>query len=81
MDRWEFTTIQLEPKAVETGNRKNPTTLMRDADYFSEQVNAYGKEGWDLVSCFCTEAQVNGGIPVDTGGTNGIFAMFKRKIN
>ena len=25
MDRWEFATIQLEPKAVETGNRKNPT--------------------------------------------------------
>jgi len=74
MERWEYKTIQLMPAEGTTGLLKIKTSMW-DAGAFAEQLNPYGAQGWELVSCFCTEADVTRGV----GGTNGVFAVFKRR--
>jgi hypothetical protein len=83
MEKWEYLTIELKPKTeVKTEQVKKREVSEEvsywDADYFSEQLNIYGQQGWELVSCFCTEEQVFGQLW--SGGTSEIFAGFKRKL-
>ena len=67
MNLWEYLTIQLMP------NKKQ-----WDANYFSQQVNYYGGQGWELVSVFTTDGSGVVGLTMVGGITNGVFAMFKR---
>jgi len=75
VEKGEYLTVQLEPLTVQTGKRLNPTISSWDAGYFTEQLNEYGKNGWELASCFTTIKP-----ELRTASTGGIFAMFKRKI-
>ena len=72
MEKWEYSTVKLTAKSIPTGNRKNPTALLWDAEYFAEQLNPYGEQGWELVSIFTTI----GGYGTHT---TGIYASFKRR--
>jgi hypothetical protein len=73
MNVWEYLTVQLRPR--ENGKVLGRTIIVWDPNYFTEQLNYYGSQGWELVSCFDTESQTTGG---NGGGTNGLFATFKR---
>jgi len=82
MKKWEYLTIKLEPKTelkIELIKKKEVSeeVIYWDADFFSEQLNTYGQQGWELVSCFCIEEGAFSGFG---GGTDGIFATFKREI-
>ena len=47
---------------------------------FNQQLNVYGAQGWELVSCFGTEAKINRSFAgIISGGTDMVFAVFKRK--
>jgi hypothetical protein len=67
MEQWEHLTIELQPKSK--GKILRGTW---DAGYFSEQIQSYGKEGWELVSCFS--------VAETYGWSNLVFAIFKRKM-
>lgn len=68
MDRWEYVTI-----AFQSDDDWNCKT-------FNQQLNAYGTQGWELVSCFCTESPVNRSVmSLTSGGTAAVFAVLKRK--
>jgi len=77
MDKWEYLTVELQPKKEQTGKLLNPTSLTWDANYFTEQQDELGRQGWEMVSCFCIEATITNGY---SRGTHGVFAAFKRKI-
>lgn len=64
MQNWEYLTIQLHS----CERKYNP-------QYYTQQLNHYGAMGWELVSCFCTNSYIALGAG---GGTEDIFAMFKR---
>ena len=76
MDKWEYLTIRLEAMTKPSEKRRLPDIAFWSAAHFSEQLNAYGEQGWELVSCFCTAAKVLAG---NGAGTDGVFATFKRK--
>ena len=80
MDKWEYSTIQLQPKTIPTGKILKQATSSWDANYFSEQLNSYGQQGWELVSCFATEGALRNGLDWQPTGTNGVFATFKRRV-
>ncbi|MCL2212635.1 MAG: DUF4177 domain-containing protein [Oscillospiraceae bacterium] len=83
MEKWEYLSIELEPK-VELGGKKMDKIVSSvwSAEHFTEQLNDYGKQGWELVSFFCIQAPIITGTTLATinNGTNGIFATFKRKM-
>ncbi len=70
MDKWEYSTVVFDTDD-DNWNCKA----------FNQQLNVYGAQGWELVSCFGTEAAVNKTFmsPI-TGGTDAVYAVFKRKI-
>ncbi len=81
MEKWEYLTIQLQPKKIPTGGIFKGVTSSWDAGYFSEQLNLYGRQGWDLVSCFTTDGAIKNIADWQPTGTDGVFAAFKRKTN
>ncbi len=62
-DTWEYLVVYLTDSDV--AQDQNTVDIYLDADKFSEQLNKYGKAGWELVS-FQWE-------------TEGAKAAFKRK--
>jgi len=80
MDKWEYMTIQLQPKTMLTGKLLKQANSSWDANYFSEQLNRYGQQGWELVSCFATEGAIQIALTWHPQGTNGVFASFKRRV-
>ena len=69
MDRWEYLTVELWGK-----EEKRKATW--DAEYFTEQQNYYGQQGWELVSIFITPISDSAG----NSCMHGVFATFKRKV-
>lgn len=72
MQQWEYLTIKLQ--GIEEKKGWGITVTNWDANYFSQQVNYYGAQGWELVSCFDTIRPLG-----YASTTSGVFAMFKRK--
>ncbi|WP_342437117.1 DUF4177 domain-containing protein [Paenibacillus sp. FSL L8-0436] len=64
MERWEYKTIKFKTGGFWGGRV--------DDSEFQEELNFYGKEGWELVSCFDTsQAQ---------GASKDVIVVFKRKL-
>lgn len=71
MEKWEYLTVELQQQTAGKGAYTNKQS---DVIVFTDQLNKYGSQGWELVSIF---------IPSSLHGTTteGVFAAFKRKIN
>ena len=67
MQKWEHLNILLS--SGKSGFKK-----WNVAD-FTEQLNLYGSQGWELVSIFTTQYSAMG-----SGGTDAIIATFKRPL-
>ncbi|RAV22839.1 DUF4177 domain-containing protein [Paenibacillus contaminans] len=63
MEHWEYKTLK-----VKTGGFLGGKI---DEKEFEDQLNAYGREGWELVSCFDTSKS--------QGESRDIISVFKRK--
>jgi len=69
---WEYLTVNLQ------GIEENAVFGVRtkwDAGYFTQQINYYAQQGWELVSQFDTIMSLG-----QSSTTSGVFATFKRKI-
>ena len=80
MEKWEYQTIALETKVDGQGWFKGGTL---NTQYFADQLNTYGMEGWELVGFF----NLDDGIMCSTfdgiqmsAGTLFVLATFKRKL-
>ena len=64
--KWEYKTIKLADEGFWiTQGRINEAAL-------EDELNRLGSQGWELVSVFDTNRS--------GGGTNGVIAVFKRKM-
>ncbi|WP_027091437.1 DUF4177 domain-containing protein [Cohnella thermotolerans] len=63
MERWEYKTI-----TYKTGGWLGGKV---DAEDFEAGLNAYGAEGWELVTCFDTS--------IAQGQSRDVIAVFKRR--
>lgn len=63
MDVWEYKTIKVELKGILGG--------ILETEDFDSELNQYGELGWELVSCFSTNASQGYGREA--------AAVFKRK--
>lgn len=63
MEFWEYKTAQFEAKGFMGG--------ILDIQSFETQLNDFGGEGWELVSCFDTN--------MSQGQSRYVIAVFKRK--
>ena len=63
LEKWEYTSIKVEAKGFMGG--------ILDISHFDNELNNFGEQGWELVSCFST-AQ-------DGGKSREIVAVFKRR--
>lgn len=63
MEKWEYVSIKVETKGFIGGILE-----IEDFDY---QLNKLGEDGWELVSCFSTNA--------GQGTSREVIAVFKRK--
>ena len=82
MEKWEYLTIELTQTSTTELDRKGREKVVSidwNAQGFSEQLNLYGQQGWELVSVFTTEGW---GQPVSLtvigGITANVFATLKR---
>jgi len=73
MDTWEYKTAKLKKQDGEGFFKTTAWT----SESFTEQLNEYGQQGWELVSHFCTIAPAGGG---SSSHTDAVFATFKRKV-
>lgn len=63
MDRWEYKTLKFELKGFAGG--------ILDIEDFDYNLNKLGNEGWELVSCFTSNAT--------NGYSRDAIAVFKRR--
>ena len=63
MERWEYKTIKFELKGIMGG--------ILNTDDFDYELNIYGEQGWELISCFTSNAS--------QGYSRDAIAVFKRK--
>ncbi|WP_433943005.1 DUF4177 domain-containing protein [Paenibacillus sp. SN-8-1] len=63
MEPWEYRTIKFKTGGFLGGKI--------DEQKFQEELNGYGQEGWELVSCFDTSQY--------EGASRDIIVVFKRK--
>jgi len=63
LEKWEYISIKVETKGLMGG--------ILDVSHFDNELNNFGEQGWELVSCFST-AQ-------DGGKSREIVAVFKRR--
>ena len=63
MDRWEYKTIKFALKGFTGG--------ILDTEDFDYELNKYGSQGWELVSCFTSNSSY--------GYSRDAIAVFKRK--
>ena len=64
MNQWEYKTLEFETKGFAGG--------LLEIDYFNSTLNSYGREGWELVSCFDTNQS--------QGASRRVIAVMKRLI-
>lgn len=64
MERWEYKTLTFKTGGFWGGKV--------DKLEFQEQLNLYGREGWELVSCFDTSQ--------GQGASRDVVAVFKRRL-
>lgn len=64
MDKWEYKTLSFDVKGFFGG--------IFDTERFQNEINKYGTDGWELISCFDTSFV--------QGGSRCIIAVMKRKI-
>jgi len=85
MDKCEFLTIKLEQKIVKTTEKSWLGAYTQEKnhgwvpDHVTQQLNKFGEHGWELVCINSTNATVDKDSHA-SGGTNGFFATFKRRI-
>lgn len=65
MVQWEYKSVSFDVKGFWGG--------VLDTNEFDKTTNQYGREGWELVSCFDTN--------YSQGGSRNIVAVFKRPLN
>ncbi len=63
LERWEYTSIKVETKGFMGG--------IVDIEDFNYELNKFGEQGWELVSCLTTNS--------GQGTTRELVAVFKRK--
>lgn len=63
MEKWEYTTIKLQLKGFQGG--------ILEIEDFNDKLNKLGEQGWELVSCFSTNAA--------QGYSREAIAVFKRR--
>jgi hypothetical protein len=63
MDRWEYKTIKFQTKGFWGGVLEEST--------FNLELNRYGNEGWEVISCFDTSQH--------EGISRDVVVVFKRK--
>ncbi|WP_312887184.1 DUF4177 domain-containing protein [Clostridium lacusfryxellense] len=63
LEKWEYTSIKVESKGFMGG--------ILDISNFDNELNNFGEQGWELVSCFSTTQ--------DGGKCREIVAVFKRR--
>jgi len=63
LDRWEYKTIKFELKGFLGG--------VLETEDFDYEINKFGDQGWELVSCFTTNAA--------NGYSRDAIAVFKRR--
>jgi len=63
MDNWEYKTLSY--------SIKNNEEYVIDLKHFESDLNRYGKDGWELTSCFNNKK---------TEDTNILLVILKRKI-
>ena len=63
LEKWEYTSIKVESKGFMGG--------ILDISHFDNELNKFGEQGWELVSCFSTTQ--------DGGKCREIVAVFKRR--
>lgn len=63
MEQWEYATVQFHTGGFLGGKL--------DLDEFATELNMYGSEGWELVSCFDTSKE--------QGKSRDVIAVFKRR--
>ncbi|WP_160687689.1 DUF4177 domain-containing protein [Clostridium sp. C2-6-12] len=63
MERWEYTSIKVETKGFMGG--------ILEIEDFNYELNKFGEQGWELVSCLTTS--------LGQGTTREVVAVFKRR--
>ncbi|MCB2318285.1 DUF4177 domain-containing protein [Clostridium tagluense] len=63
LETWEYTSFKVESKGFMGG--------IVDISHFDNELNNFGEQGWELVSCFSSTQ--------DGGKCREIVAVFKRK--
>ncbi|RCX21460.1 uncharacterized protein DUF4177 [Fontibacillus phaseoli] len=63
MEQWEYKTIKYKTGGFLGGKV--------DAEEFEAELNQYGLDGWELVSCFDTS--------ISQGQSRDVIVIFKRK--
>ncbi|MCJ7689008.1 MAG: DUF4177 domain-containing protein [Clostridiaceae bacterium] len=63
LEKWEYTSLKVESKGFLGG--------VLDISHFDNELNNFGEQGWELVSCFSTTQ--------DDGKCREIVAVFKRR--
>lgn len=65
MDKWEYKTISFKADSMFS-------TGVIDTENFTETLNTYGKDGWEVVTCFDTN--------YGHGGSRYVYTLLKRRI-
>jgi hypothetical protein len=63
MEQWEYKTLKFKTGGFLGGKL--------DPEEFEAELNAYGGEGWELISCFDTS--------MGQGTSRDVIAVFKRR--
>jgi hypothetical protein len=63
LEKWEYKTIKVEPRGMMGG--------ILEIEEFDYELNKLGEQGWELVSCFSTNAS--------NGYSREAIAVFKRR--
>jgi len=80
MEQWEYLTIELDHLQKgefedKKGRLQTKIISSWNPSYFTNQLNNYGSQGWELVGFFYKESYSGNG----SSGTEKTFATFKRK--
>lgn len=63
MDKWEYKTVKFQTKGFWGG--------ILEESSFNMELNRYGDDGWEVISCFDTSQH--------EGGSREVIVVFKRK--
>lgn len=63
MEQWEYKTLKFKTGGFLGGKL--------DPDEFEAELNMYGSDGWELISCFDTN--------IEQGSSRDVIAVFKRR--